>query len=247
MNARGFRSRCFILKFLYFWNFDMSFFNKATKKSVKLRLLLQGASGSGKTYSSLVLAQSLGKKIALIDTEKGSASLYSDKFDFDVIEMNAPYEVAKFIQAIKEAEKEGYDVLVIDSITHEWQYLLELHSKMDGNSYTNWSKITPVHDKFLNAILTSNLHIIATARSKQEYTLEDQNGKKVPVKKGLGMIQRDGLDYEFTIVFELNENHLAKAPKDRSGIFDGQDFPITTETGQKLLNWLDPSTIQQTK
>lgn len=217
----------------------MSLFTKATKNSLKLRLLLQGASGSGKTYSSLVLAQSLGKKIAVVDTEKGSASLYSDKFDFDVAVMSAPYLPEKYIQALQEAEQAGYEVVILDSISHEWQSILELSSQMTGNSYTNWAKLTPRHDAFVNAILNSNMHIIATTRAKQDYVLQEKNGKQVPVKVGMAGVQRDGLDYEFTMVFELNQNHIANATKDRSGIFDNQDFKITEETGEKILNWLN--------
>lgn len=217
----------------------MSLFKKASKKQVKLRLLLQGASGSGKTWSALTLAQSLGKKVAVVDTEKGSASLYSDKFQFDVLELPAGFHTPEhYIKAIKEAEKEGYEALVIDSISHEWQACLDLITQIGGNSFTAWGKITPRHDAFVNAILSSNMHIIATTRAKQDYILQEKNGKQVPTKVGMAGVQRDGLDYEFTMVFELNQNHIANATKDRSGLFDGKDFQITEETGKALLDWL---------
>lgn len=227
----------------------MSIFKKAQKSASKLKILLQGASGSGKTWSSLVLAKSLGKKIAVIDTEKGSASLYADKFDFDVAEMSSPYEPEKFILAINEAEKAGYDVIILDSISHEWQACLDLvtqiaKDKFSNNSYMAWSKVTPRHDKFVNAILQSNCHIIATTRAKTEYVTTSSDGKKIaPTKIGMAGIQRDGLDYEFTVVFELTQSHLANATKDRTSLFDGKDFIITEETGKELLKWLtiDPT------
>lgn len=226
----------------------MSLFKKASKKEAKLRLAIQGASGSGKTWSSLILAQSLGKKIAVVDTEKGSASLYSDKFEFDVLELPAGFHTPEhYIKAITEAEQEGYDVLVIDSITHEWQACLDLVTAIGGNSFTAWGKITPRHNKFVNAILSSKMHIIATMRSKQDYVLQDRNGKQVPTKVGMASVQREGLDYEFTMVFELNENHVAKATKDRSGIFDGKDFEINEDTGNQILSWLNVDKPKENK
>ncbi len=215
-------------------------FQKATKKQLKLRLLLQGASGSGKTYSALTLASAISDKIALIDTEKGSASLYSDKFNFDTLNLTS-HTPEDYIEAIEEAEKAGYEVLIIDSISHEWQEIINLSNKMMGNSFTNWAKLTPRHDKFVNKIISSPVHIIATTRSKQDYVLEEKNGKQVPTKVGMASIQRDGLDYEFTIVFEINQKHLATAPKDRTSLFDGKDFTIVKETGQQILNWLNSS------
>lgn len=226
-------------------------FKKASKKQSKLRLAIEGASGSGKTYSSLILAQSLGAKIAVIDTEHGSASLYADKFDFDVLELKPPYEPEKYIEAIKTAENAGYDVIVIDSISHEWNAeggCLDLVNKLGGNSYIAWGKITPRHDKFINTILQTNMHVIATMRSKANYeTGKDERGKMTIEKKGTAPVQRDSVDYEFTIVFDLNQNHIATVSKDRSGLFDGKDFEITKEVGEKLLNWLNSGEKQLTK
>ena len=217
-------------------------FNKATKKKSKLRLLLDGASGSGKTWGALLIASELGKRIAFIDTEKGSASLYSDSFDFDVLDLRPPYEPEKFIEAIKNAE-EDYDVLVIDSITHEWSGTggcLDIHSKMTGNSYTNWSKVTPRHNKFVEAILQSPLHIVATARSKSDYVIEENSrGKVAPVKIGTKTEQRDGMDFEFTTVLRLNQNHMFTATKDRTSLFDSKEALLTNEHGKLLLNWLN--------
>jgi len=222
-------------------------FKKATKKQLKLRLLIEGAAGSGKTYSALTLAKSMGKKVAVIDTERGSASLYSKEFDFDVLEFSPPYEPERYIRAIKMAEESGYDVIIIDSLTHEWSGIggcLDLHSKIPGNSYIAWGKVTPRHNAFIDAILNSKCHIIATARTKSDYVLEDQINKsgntvKAPKKVGLKTEQRDGLDFEFTIVFRLNEHNLAVATKDRTSIFKGYDRVIDSESAKMIMDWLE--------
>lgn len=216
-------------------------FKKACKMKQKLRLLLEGASGSGKTYSALLIAKALGKKIALIDTEKGSASLYDKLADFDTCELTAPFTPEKYIAAIVEADKQGYDVLIIDSITHEWSGkggCLDLQSALGGR-YQDWAKVTPRHNAFIEAILQSKMHIIATARTKTDYETTNNNGKMKVEKVGLKTEQRDGLDFEFTLVFRLNENHLASATKDRTSLFNGKEAVIDTSTGEILLNWLN--------
>lgn len=216
-------------------------FKKACKKKQKLRLLLEGASGSGKTYSALLLAKSLGDKIAVIDTEKGSASLYDKLTDFDTCELAPPFTPEKYIAAIAEAEKQGYDVLIIDSITHEWSGkggCLDLQAALGGR-YQDWAKVTPRHNAFIDAILQSNLHIIATARTKTDYETTNNNGKMKVEKVGLKTEQRDGLDFEFTLVFRLNENHIASATKDRTSLFNGKEAVIDVQTGETLLNWLN--------
>lgn len=223
-------------------------FKKASKKKQKLRLLIEGASGSGKTYSSLLLAKALGKKIAVIDTEKGSASLYDKLVDFDTCELEPDFTPEKYIAAIKEAESAGYDVLIIDSITHEWSGkggCLDLQANLGGR-YQDWQKITPRHNNFINAILQSNMHIIATARTKADYETTNNNGKLKVEKVGLKTEQRDGLDFEFTLVFRINENHIATATKDRTSLFTGLDGVINEDTGYKLLNWLNDG-IEVTK
>lgn len=216
-------------------------FKKACKKKQKLRLLIEGASGSGKTYSALLIAKALGKKIALIDTEKGSASLYDKLADFDTCELSAPFTPEKYITAINEAETQGYDVLIIDSITHEWSGkggCLDLQAALGGR-YQDWAKVTPRHNAFIEAILQSKLHIIATARTKTDYETSNNNGKMKVEKVGLKTEQRDGLDFEFTLVFRLNENHLASATKDRTSLFNGKESIIDISTGETLLNWLN--------
>lgn len=225
-------------------------FKKAEKKKQKLRLLIEGASGSGKTYSALKLAKGLaektGAKIALIDTEKGSASLYDTLTDFDVCELEPPFTPEKYINAIKEAQSAGYGILIVDSITHEWSGkggCLDIQTAL-GGKFNDWAKVTPRHNAFIDAIISSPMHIISTARTKTDYALEDglnKSGGKTtkPVKVGLKTEQREGMDYEFTIVFRINENHYAEANKDRTSLFNGVDEPISEETGYKLFNWLN--------
>ena len=224
----------------------MSIFQKAERRKAKLRLALCGPSGSGKTYSALKIAKGMGGKIALIDTENGSGLLYSNICDYDAAEIAPPFSVDKYIGAIKEAEKAGYDVLIIDSLTHAWAgqggLLEEVDKRKSGaNSFAAWRNVTPMHNALVDTILQSKMHVIVTMRSKTAYEIEkDDRGKAVPVKKGMATIQRDGLEYEFTVVLDMdNKGHAAEAGKDRTGIFDGKFFVPDEGTGQQLIQWLD--------
>lgn len=223
-------------------------FQKAERKQAKLRLALSGPSGSGKTMGALRIAKGLGGKIAVLDTERGSASLYSDVADFDVVELGAPYTPENYIEIIHAAERGGYSTLVLDSITHEWNGsggVLEIvdgigKTKFGGNSYMAWSVGTPRHQKFIDAMLASPMHVIATMRSKTVYVeTEKQNGKKSFGKQGAAPQQRDGLEYEFTAVLDLSvDGNLALASKDRTRLFR-DPFVITEATGERLLDWLN--------
>lgn len=224
-------------------------FEKAMRKKAKLRLALTGPSGSGKTYSALLIAKGIGGKIAVIDTENGSASLYSDVAEFDVLELEPPFSPERFIEAIKAAEQAGYGTLIIDSITHEWGGVggcLELvdtvaKTKYRGNSWSAWSDINPRHRLFLDSILRSPMHIIATMRSKTETAQVEENGRKKVAKLGMKSEQRDGVEYEFTTVLDIvQETHHANATKDRTKLFSNSDPEIiSAETGKKLLAWLE--------
>jgi hypothetical protein len=218
-------------------------FQKATRKQIKLKLAVTGAAGSGKTYSALRLAHGLGKKVALIDTENGSASLYSDKFNFDTLDMAPPFTHEKFIAAIRDAEAGGYDVLVIDSASHFWEGVLEYKSKLDargGNSYTNWNEAGKQFKGILDAVLQSKLHVICCMRSKMDYVQEkDDRGKTTIKKVGLAPIMRDGIQYEFTTVWDVDQNHQAQSSKDRTGLFGDGIEQITEEHGKRLLKWLE--------
>lgn len=224
-------------------------FMKATKRQSKLRLAISGPSGSGKTLGALMVAGGIGGRIAVVDTEHGSASLYSDRADFDVLELAPPFAPERFVEAIQCAAKAGYDCLIIDSISHEWTGaggILDIHDRIcrsgrGGNSYTAWADVTPRHNALLDAILRAPIHIIATLRSKTEYVLQDVGGKAVPRKLGMAPVQRDGLEYEFTTVLDLAlDRHLATATKDRTGLFDGVDpQPLSADTGKRLIDWLN--------
>ena len=225
-------------------------FRTAERKKAKLRLGLVGPSGSGKTYSSLLIAKGIGGRIALIDTENGSGDLYAGMKDipqYDISTMSAPYTVEKYLEAIKEAEQAGYSVIIIDSLSHAWAGeggLLDKQGKIAdsgrGNSYTAWRQVTPLHNQLIEKMLTSPCHIIATMRTKVDYVVEaDSKGKQVPKKIGLAPIQREGMDYEFTVVFDIDLNHNAQVSKDRTASFDGQIFKPGEETGSTLRAWLD--------
>ncbi|MBH3372921.1 ATP-binding protein [Pseudomonas juntendi] len=224
-------------------------FKKAERKQAKLRLALAGPSGSGKTMSALLMAKGLGGRIAVIDTEHGSASLYADIADFDVLELHAPYSPERYAEAITAAEQAGYSVLIIDSYSHEWTGsggCLEsneklAHQKFKGNTWAAWNETTPRHRKLTDKILTSPLHIICTMRSKTE-TVQGE-GKKV-IKLGMKSEQRDGTDYEFTVVLDItHDGHAAIASKDRTKLFD-QPEVISEETGRRLLAWLNDGKSQ---
>lgn len=220
-------------------------FNKAERKRSKLRLALCGVSGSGKTTAALRVARGLGGKTALIDTENGSASLYADRFDFDVLELEAPYTPERFIEAIESAEQAGYENVIIDSMSHEWVGsggCLEINdllgkTKFKGNSFGAWGETGSKHIKFLERIVTSKVHIIATVRMKSE-SVQDAKTKRVS-KIGMKYEMRDGFEYEFTSVFDIDrDTHLALATKDRTAIFGENMHNLDEQLGVTLLEWL---------
>lgn len=224
---------------------------KAERRRAKARIGLCGPAGAGKTHSALLMASGLGSKIALIDTENGSGELEAGKPNipaYDVVTITAPFEPQKYVNAINELSRLGYDVIVIDSLSHAWAGtggLLDKQaeaSKRTNNSYTAWRDVTPQHNALVDAILQSPVHVIATMRSKTEYVLElNDKGKQVPRKVGMAPVQREGMDYEFTLVFEIDQaTHTAAVSKDRTSLFDGQlPHKINRETGERVLNWLN--------
>lgn len=222
---------------------------QAKRDKAKIKLGLQGPAGAGKTYSALLIAKGLcgdWAKIAVIDSEHQSANLYSHLGNYNVLPLSPPYSPERYATAIEVCEQAGMQVIIIDSISHEWEGqggILEIHSNMLGNSFTNWSRLTPRHNEFINKILQSDCHIIATMRAKQDYVLSEKNGKQVPEKVGLKGITREGTDYELTLVLELDTKHLAKSSKDRTGLFDkGPEFIITEKTGERIQKWCSQST-----
>lgn len=219
----------------------------AERTQAKLRIGVNGPSGAGKTYSALLMAYGMTgdwSKVALIDTESGSGSLYAHLGKYQVLNFEAPYSPERYIEAIKACEEGGIEVVVIDSTSHEWEGkggCLEINdktaqTKFRGNTWSAWSETTPRHQRFIEAIVTSPLHIITCTRTKVETVMtEDKKVKKVGMKE----IQREGFEYELTVNFNIDrEKHLAVASKDRTEMFIDRDaFVITPETGKELIGW----------
>ena len=222
---------------------------KAEKKRVKLKMAVQGPSGSGKTWGALALAKNLWPqaKICVIDTENESASLYADKFTFDTIPLGPPFTTARYVECIDASVKAGYDVLIIDTITAQWDGsggILQRKNEMDmrgGNSFTNWSSFTPEHEAFKQIMLQAPIHVLATMRSKQDYILQaNDKGKQMPKKVGMAPIQRDQIDYEFTIVFDVQMDHKAVSSKDRTGLFNDKVVDLADPmTADAIRGWLE--------
>lgn len=227
----------------------MGMFTKAERKRAKAKIAVVGASGSGKTMSSILIARGLvgnGKKIAMIDTEQGSGELYSHLTEYDVARINAPFAPNKLIDAIHEAEDAKYDVLIIDSLSPFWSGsggLLEIKTSVEQrgkNSFTAWADVTPIYNSMMEAIITSPIHIVATMRTKTEWVVAPSKGEGLKVTKvGTAPVQRDGAEYEFTLVFTLDQAHSASASKDRTGLFDTLVFKPSNKTGEKIREWLE--------
>jgi len=220
---------------------------KARRSATKLRILLTSPSGGGKTYGALLMADGLGGKTVVIDTEEGSSDLYDELHDFDVIDLKPPFTPERYIEAITAAEAAGYEVIVIDSVTHCWSGkggCLELvddiaKAQFKGNTWSAFSVITPRWRAFVDAILRSSAHVICTGRSKTETAQVEDHGKRKVAKLGMKLEARDGLEYEFTTVLDLvHDGHYATVSKDRTGIFSGDPKPISVETGKRLAAWL---------
>jgi hypothetical protein len=220
---------------------------KARRSATKLRLLLTGPSGAGKTWGALQIAKGMGGKTVVIDTEEGSSDLYDHLHDFDVIDLRPPFSPERYIEAIKAAEAAGYEVIVIDSVTHCWSgpggclEILEDVAKAQfrGNTWSAFSVITPRWRAFVDAILRSPAHVICCGRSKTETAQVDDHGKKKVAKLGMKLEARDGLEFEFTCVLDLiHDGHYATVSKDRTGLFAGDPKPITPATGERLAAWL---------
>ncbi|NQV17782.1 MAG: AAA family ATPase [Armatimonadetes bacterium] len=244
-------------------NQDFSF-EKATKTKCKLRMAIIGPSGSGKTYTSLLLAKELGNNIALIDTERGSARKYSDIFSFSVLELDT-FHPDNYMQAIALAEKEGFEVLIIDSLSHAWNGTngaLDLVDKAaarmkTSNSFAAWRQVTPLHNKLIDTILKTNLHIIVTMRAKTEFSLEkNEKGKTVIRKIGLQPVQWEGLEYEFDICGDMDLSNTMTISKTRySALHQSMIKKPDKELALTIREWLNngepaqkkPSTEQETK
>ena len=214
-------------------------FQKATKTQSRLRLALSGASGSGKTFSALAIASQLGQSVAVIDSERGSASKYADRFSFDVCELKE-FHPSRYVEAIKAADSAGYDVIIIDSLSHAWFAELD----MAGGNFSNWAKIKPLERALIDAMLSSSAHVIGTMRSKTEWimtTTTNKSGKETmsPTKVGTAPMQAAGIEYEFDLAGELNSDHLLKISKSRCPeLSNTTHLNPGRELAEMLLIWL---------
>ncbi len=223
-------------------------FQRATKKSARLRLALIGVAGAGKTYTALNIATNLGGRVAVIDTERGSASKYSDMFDFDVLELET-FSPQNYVDAINAAEEAGYEVLIIDSLSHAWTGKGGALDQVDriakrsqsGNTFGAWRDVTPMHNALVDGIINARMHIITTMRAKTDYVQEknEKTGRVTVRKVGLAPVQRDGLEYEFDVVADLDQDNNLIVGKTRCPAVSGAVIPKAgKEIAQKLTAWL---------
>lgn len=227
---------------------------KAERRKAKLRLGISAPTGAGKTFSSLLIAGGIGPKVGLVDTENGSGDLYANDKKvlealpdgYSIINISAPFDPAKYIEAIETFENAKYDVIIIDSLSHAWAGaggLLDKQGKeadKTGNSYTAWRKVTPQHNALVDKLIQSPSHIIACIRAKTEYVQEkNEQGKTVVRKVGMAPVFRDGFEYEMTVFGEMDQSHNFQASKDRTGLFGDQFFVPSKKTGEMLLAWLN--------
>lgn len=209
-------------------------FKQAVKTESKLRMAIAGPSGSGKTYTALAVATALvpGGKVAVIDTEHGSAAKYADVFTFDTATAAPPYHPDGLIKLVGFAVNAGYDVIVVDSISHYWSGaggVLDIKEDAERrmrnpNSYTAWKDVTPIHQRMVDTLVGLNAHVIVTMRSKQEYILVEKNGKQVPQKVGMAPVQRDGFEYEFDVMLDMDIENIGRVQKTRCPALTGAAF-----------------------
>jgi hypothetical protein len=215
---------------------------------MKIRVGITGPTGSGKTYSAILIALGMGLKISMIDTEHGSGSAYDFLGEYYTLPLEPPYSPDRYIRALDDAAKEGFEICIIDSLSHAWVGqggILDMHGKAtrasrSKNSYTAWRDISPKHTELVEAILACPMHVIATMRSKMAYAMEDSSdtGKTRIATIGMQPIQREGMTYEFMTVFDLSQEHLAVGVKDRTNLFPLDDpFTPDQETGKKIMDW----------
>ena len=225
---------------------------KAKREKIYVKLALMAPSGGGKTYGSLRLASGMAEeikketgkdaKILLANTEQKRGYYYANEFDYDIVDIEPPHNPEKYVELIDFAVSEGYDILIIDSSSHEWEGkggCLELHQQA-GGTYQAWSKITPRHNRFIDAIADLPIHIIATMRGKDQYEVnKDDRGKTSVQKLGVGAKQRDGFEYEFTCTFLIDQKtNCAEVQKDNTHIFEGEGPTLLTENhGRKIIQW----------
>lgn len=234
---------------------------KAVRERVYTKIALMGTSGSGKTYSALRLATGMAAELTAItkkptrvlmaNTEMSRGRYYANEFEYDIVDIEPPHNPEKYVELIDFAVKEGYDILVIDSSSHEWEGVggcLDLQ-KVAGGTAQAWGKVTPRHNAFINAIAESKIHLIATMRAKDQYEIDkDDKGKTTVNKLGVGAKQRDGFEYEFTVTFLLDQaSNTSESKKDNTHLFEGKAaHMLTEEDGKKIIKWANSSDKEPT-
>ena len=223
-------------------------FSRASKEQAKARIALTGPTGSGKTYTALVIASGLGERVALIDSERGSASKYADEFTFDTLQLTR-FEPSALVDALAVAGHDGYDVLIVDSFSHFWSGTGGVLEQVDnaakrlggGNSFAGWKEARPMERAMIDALLAYPGHVIVTMRAKTEYVVDtDERGRKVPRKVGLKPDQRDGIEYEFDVVGELDQENTLVISKSRAKSLSGMVIAKPdTRFAEDVLAWLN--------
>lgn len=216
---------------------------KAQKRQLALKILCSGSSGSGKTKSALRLATGIvgktGGSIYLINTEGDRGEMYANEFDYQIIDLPEPRSPENYMEAIKYCMNEGASVIIIDSLSHEWNYLNEQVNNMQGNSFNNWGRQKPRHRKLVDFIVEAKVHIIATGRGKDEYVMEvNDKGKSTPKKIGVGIQQEKDTEYEYMVTFNIaQDTHVATCMKDNTGLFNNKFDVLTEKDGEALYDW----------
>ena len=222
-------------------------FKTAKRDQVYVKAIITGPSGSGKSYSALRVAKGIaehitevgvgGSKIAYIGTEGTRNSYYADEFDYDLIELEVP-TINNYLEAFEAALEGGYQIVIVDSLTHVWQWVNDqVNSETRLTSFQAWAKWKPKHKKLMERMLFAKIHVIATARGKDEYVMEEKNGKQTPKKVGMGVQQDKDIQYEYTVSFMLDQDsHIAHAEKDNTHLFELNEV-LTEKSGEKLYNW----------
>jgi hypothetical protein len=222
-------------------------FRAASRQQRKARIGLIGPSGSGKTYTALGIATGFGGRIALVDTENSSSELYADRFAFDVLNLDT-FAPGTYVQAIRAAEQAGYDVLIVDSLSHAWigkdgalEQVDRAAKRYSGNSYMAWRDVTPAHNELVDALIRCRCHLIVTMRAKTAYEVDKdpKTGKVIPRKIGLAPVQRDGLEYEFDITADMDLDHNLIVSKTRMSELSGAVIVSPgRDLGMRIATWL---------